>query len=128
MKQFNIFGQEEESKSKYVKKIEAPIYKPSNIKPHIRELYDASKTRRLIRQINQSAINEDIKEFLKIGAQRHTVFNYERIADYYAHADKETQRLMELSAMVIIDFERAIQLGYVRLSEDIKKEYLEINE
>jgi hypothetical protein len=32
---------------------------------------------------------------------------------------------MEKSALVIIDFEKAIQLGYVVLSEEIKSQYLE---
>ncbi len=32
---------------------------------------------------------------------------------------------MERSALVIIDFEKAIQLGYVKLCDDIKSQYLE---
>ncbi len=32
---------------------------------------------------------------------------------------------MEKSALVIIDFEKAIQLGYVRLCEEIRNQYLE---
>ena len=32
---------------------------------------------------------------------------------------------MEKSALVIIDFEKAIQLGYVKLSEEIKNQYLQ---
>jgi hypothetical protein len=35
------------------------------------------------------------------------------------------QLLMESSALVIIDFEKAIELGYVKLCEDIKRQYLE---
>jgi hypothetical protein len=32
---------------------------------------------------------------------------------------------MERSALVIIDFEKAIQYGYIRLCEEIKSQYLE---
>jgi hypothetical protein len=35
------------------------------------------------------------------------------------------QNLIERSALVIIDFEKAIQLGYVKLSEEIKNQYLQ---
>ncbi len=63
--------------------------------------------------------------FLVDCARRHYVFNYEKIADYYAHSSKEMQQLMEKSALVIIDFEKAIQYGYVKLCDDIKKQYLE---
>jgi hypothetical protein len=35
------------------------------------------------------------------------------------------QNLMEHSALVIIDFEKAIEYGYVRLCDEIKNQYLE---
>jgi hypothetical protein len=35
------------------------------------------------------------------------------------------QEQMENSALVIIDFEKAIELGYVKLSEEIASQYLE---
>lgn len=128
MKQGNLFGQEFAPKTenqKYSAKIEAPVYEPKNVKPHILELCDKSKTQRLLREIEQSNLPYDEKNFLIDAARRHNVFNYERIADYYAHATPEMQNLMERSALVIIDFEKAIQLGYVKLCEDIKTQYLE---
>ena len=126
MKQFNIFGKvEDQEGKKYSSKIEAPVYEAKNIKPHILELYDKSKTNRLIKEIKQSNLPEDEKLFLIEAAGRHTVFNYEKVADYYAHSSKEIQELMEMSALVIIDFEKAIQLGYVRLCDEIRGQYLE---
>lgn len=128
MKQVNLFGsefKEDESEKKYSSKIEAPIYEPKNKKPHILELADLSKTNRLINEIKNSVIPEFEKAFLIEAARRHTVFNYEKIADYYSHSPKEIQLLMERSALVIIDFEKAIQLGYVRLCDEIKSQYLE---
>ena len=127
MKQGNLFGLEfaPKEETKYTSKIEAPIYEPKNKKPHILELYDKSKTHRLIREIDASNLPIEEKQFLIDAARRHNVFNYEKIADYYAHSSKEMQQLMEASALVIIDFEKAIQLGYVKLCEDIKNQYLE---
>lgn len=125
MKQHNLFGSNEKEEKKYSSKIEAPIYEPKYKKPHLLELYDMQKTRRLIIEINNSSIPDDEKLFLIEAAKRHTVFNYERIADYYSRSNKEVQELMEKSALVIIDFEKAIQLGYVKLCDEIKSQYLE---
>lgn len=128
MKQTNIFGEEElglPEEGKYTAKIEAPIYEPKNAQPHILELYDRSKSLRLIAEIEASDIPDDEKRFLISAANRHTVFHYERIADYYAHAEPATQRMMERSALVIIDFNKAIEHGYVRLCDDIRAQYME---
>ena len=52
-------------------------------------------------------------------AGRHNVFNYRNIAEYYAHAKPEMQRLMEKSALVIIDVDNAIANGYASLFADV---------
>lgn len=128
MKQTNLFGQEfapNKDEEKYSSKIDAPVYEPKNKKPHLLELCDKSKTHRLIKEINESNLSYEEKMFLIDAARRHNVFNYEKIADYYAHSTKEMQHLMEKSALVIIDFEDAINYGYVKLCEEIKKQYLQ---
>jgi len=128
MKQINLFGAEftpDQEGQKYSSKIEAPVYIPRGIKPYIGELCDKSKTERLIREINESDLPLDEKKFLIDAAGRHSVFNYEKIADYYANATPEMQQLMERSALVIIDFEKAIEYGFVKLCKDIRNQYLE---
>lgn len=126
MKQTSLFSEEfaNQEEKKYSNKIEAPVYEPKNKQPHIMELYDKSKTHRLMREIEASNLPYEEKMFLLDAARRHIVFNYEKIADYYAHATPEMQHLMERSALVIIDFERAIQYGYVKLCEQIRNQYL----
>lgn len=127
MKQINMFGDEEINKTeqKYTSKIEPPIYEPKNNKPHILELVNKSKSERIIKEIKASSVSEEEKSFLIEAAKRHSVFNYEKIADYYSHSNTEMQNLMERSALVIIDFEKAIQYGYVKICDNIRKQYLE---
>jgi hypothetical protein len=125
MTQFTMFAEEETAEKKYSAKIEAPVYEPKQAKPHLMTLCDYSKTGALIREIDASELPENEKSFLRQAAQRHAVFHYERIADYYAHATPEMQRLMERSALVIIDFDSAIESGFVRLCEDIKTQFME---
>ena len=47
------------------------------------------------------------------------------IAEYYSHANPVVQDLMEQSALVIIDFNKAIELGYVQLSKKLEGIYSE---
>ena len=108
----------------YTRKIKAPIYEPSDIKPEAGELYDDSRTKQLFDAIEEADwLTDSEQEFLIIAARRHTVLHYNLIADFYAHADKRTQALMEDSALVIIDFGKALELGYVRLAEDVAEQY-----
>lgn len=110
--------------SKYTNKVETPIYEPKNKKPHILELVDVEKTKRLIREIQRSNLDDFEKRFLIEAAHRHSVFNYSKIADYYAHASIEMQDLMEKSALVIIDYDKSIEYGFTHLQEEIKKEWV----
>lgn len=101
----------------YSKKIRAPIYEMTGEKPEINTLYDNAKTSEMVRKIEAAALPDDVAGFLKEAAQRHTVFNFRRIAEFYAHANAGVQDLMEQSALVIIDFDKAIENGFVNLTE-----------
>ena len=128
MKQRNLFAESitnTQNGQKYSKNIEAPVYEPKNKKPYLLELLDKTKTHRMIRKIDSSNLPIEEKTFLIDAARRHNVFNYEKIADYYAHSSKEMQELMEESALVIIDFEKAIENGFVNICEEIKAQYLQ---
>ena len=112
-KELKIFNDEEV----YTGKIKAPIYEVKNKKPLISEIFDEKKTNNLIEKIEKSSLGDEDKDFLKKASMRHLVFNYSKIADYYAHSDKEMQGLMEKSALVIVDYKKAIENGFVQLSE-----------
>lgn len=103
----------------YTRKIKSPIYIPSETKPKLSELVDKTRALTLLSEIESSKLNDSVKEFLKLAAYRHYTFDYSKIADYYANADKETQKLMEKSALIIIDFNSAIDNGFIGLTEKI---------
>jgi len=107
----------------YNRSVEVPKYKPNDNKPSVSELFDNEKTNKFIDNINKADIPQEEKDFLIKAAYRHIKFNYKNIADYYAHANKEVQELMEDSALVIIDFNKAIENGYVSLSDKIQNQY-----
>ena len=112
----------------YSRKIESPVYEITGDKPEISQMIDRQKTERLKNKILQSDLPDDVKEFLNFAAERHTVFNFKNIAEYYAHADQTVQELMEESAMIIVDFDRAIEDGYVKLASGMMDQVREIKE
>lgn len=108
-------------KSLYSTDTLVPQYTPNSVKPKLKELVDVTKYQKLVYHINKSGISDEEKDFLKIAATRHFVFNYAKIADYYVSTTPEMQRLMEESALVMLDIDDAIAYGYVQLSKNIKK-------
>jgi hypothetical protein len=118
-----VDGKVESAEENYSRKIEAPIYEPQGPKPSLPELFDNSKTRKLCAAIETSDISKEEKAFLIAAAQRHTVFRFDKIAEYYAQSDPALQRLFEDSALVIIDFNKAIEDGFVEMTEKIREAY-----
>lgn len=124
----DLFGfkpeiQEKDGGNSYSKKVSTPIYKPSGRPVSIYECYDHQKYLRMVRRIENSNVSKEEKDFLKFAAARHIVFQFERIADYYASASKEMQELMEKSALVIIDFDKAIEEVFVQLNDNMRRLY-----
>lgn len=108
----------EDKPDPYTRKIEAPIYQPvGEVAPPASVLFDDTRTRALVEQIRAAGLPADVAEFLEKAAERHTAFHFARIAEFYAHAEPDVQRLMEASALVIIDFDRAIEHGFVKLTK-----------
>lgn len=117
--------QEPQAENKYTRKIEAPVYEPSGEKPEISELYSRERADSLLAEIKEADIPFEVRKFLIEASSRFIEFNYGKIADFYAHSEKDVQDLMEKLALVIIDFNKALELGFVKLSEEIAQLYKE---
>lgn len=104
----------------YTDKIESPVYQPTGERPKAEELFDLSKAKALLAEIDDTPeVSDEDRTFLRAAAYRHVVFDYQSIAEFYAHADPQVQRLMEKSALVIIDYKRAVEDGFVKLTKSI---------
>ena len=114
-------AEREKKMEKYTQSVTVPQYKPSEHCPMIEELVARSKTVKLLAEIANSSVSDKEKEFLRNAAQRHLVFNYSKVADYYAHASAEMQNLMEKSALVIVDYDNALANGFVELTKSIEE-------
>lgn len=123
----DIFDSKEEAliESAYTKKVTVPVYVPQYQKPSVYELFDHMKSMQMIKRINESNVSAEDKKFLIYAAQRHIIFNFAKIADYYAHSSAEMQDLMEQSALVIVDFDKAIENGFATLNNELSNAYLD---
>ena len=96
-----------------------PHYQIVGEQPQPSELYDMTKANELRTKVESTVMPEDVRQYLLQAAYRHVVFDYRKAAEYYPHASPEIQRLMEDSALIIIDFNSAIRNGYVKFTEAV---------
>lgn len=106
----------------YSRKIEPPIYEITGDRPAESELVDLSRVEELRAEIASADLPDEVRAFLNHAADRHATFNFTAIAEYYAHAEKSVQALMEASALVIIDFDQAIERGFVKLNKGMMEQ------
>jgi hypothetical protein len=96
-----------------------PRYDVVGDEPAVPDLTDPSRMLTLRTAILDADLPDDVRGFLLAASYRHLVFNYRRIAEFYPHQSPEVQRLMEDSALVIIDTGDAIRNGYLAFTETI---------
>lgn len=112
----------EDRKEIYTQKIEAPIYEPVlSVQPKISKCYNKEKYQKLLKEIEKVDCDKELSDFLKLAATRFIEFDFTNIAEYYAHSNKEVQDIFEKLALVIIDFNKAIEYGFIKLSEEIEE-------
>lgn len=116
-------GDGEDNGNNYERKIVPPIYEPSGKDVRPQDVYDKAKTDKLIADIEAADMEDELREFLKVAAYRHVRFDYRAIADLYAKAEPDVQKLMEDSALVIVDKDKAIELGFIKISKDFLEQY-----
>lgn len=113
----NLMGDDE----RYTKETRVPQYEPKGDISPVTSLIDHGKADALLAEIESADITDDQKEFLRLAAYRHCRIDFEAVADYYVHQDEHMQRLMERSALVIIDYDDAIANGYTTMHDTLEQ-------
>lgn len=101
---------------KYSRKIQPPTYEITGEEPDVDECVDMAAVKRLLAEIDASGVSEEQKEMLRVCAYRHAVIHFDKMAEYYAHQKAEMQNLMENNALVIIDYDKALERGFINLT------------
>lgn len=95
-------------------------YEPKKYKG-IKELLDTDQYEELIAEIEQSDLSSEEKQFLKKAATRFIRFNYTNIADYYSNASYNMKDWIEKLHLVVVDYDNAIEKGYIEYFEGLEK-------
>ena len=115
----------ESGENPYSQKTDIPIYQIKGEKPSVDQCIDLFEVEKKIEKIENSNVSEDKKKMLKACAYRFAEINFSMMAEFYAHEDEEMQSLMEDNALVIVDFDKAIELNLVKLDKRMKEIYKE---
>lgn len=111
----------DDSEKKYTRLIDSIKYTPKKIvPPSVFSLADTKKYNELLDAIQSKNFPPEVKRFLELAATRFIVFDYQEIAEYYCHVDKDLQEIMEKLALVIIDFDDALEYGLVKLDKNLR--------
>ena len=106
--------------TQYSRKIQPPIYEITGPEPTITECVDLAPVKRLLEEIEASNATDEQKEMLRVCAYRHAVIHFDQMAEYYAHQNAEVQDLMENNALVIIDYDKALERGFVQMTSRLQ--------
>jgi len=110
----------EDSDIEYTDKIKTPEYEPTQDEPPaLSECYDTERYEELISALEDANVSGEFEQFLRFAAQRHIIFDYENIAEFFAHQDGEKQRLMELLTLVIVDYDQAVEQGFITFADNV---------
>lgn len=105
--------------TEYIRTVKSPIYEPSGKCPSLYELVDKKKYDELLGGIEKSDISDEIKDFLRYAATRFLVFDYGKIAEYYCHSDNVIKEIFERLALIIVDYDKAVENGFVEFIDEI---------
>ena len=114
---------QDDKENPYTQKVDTPVYEIKGDEPYIYECIDLNKVESLFSEIDSASISDEKKKMLKACAYRFAEINFANMAEYYAHQDKEVQGLMEKLALVIIDFDKAIEQGLVSMDKRMMEIY-----
>lgn len=109
-----------DDESMYSRKIQPPVYEITGAEPTIAECIDLSPVKRLLEEIEASNVSPEQKEMLRACAYRHAVIHFDQMAEYYAHQKPEMQDLMENNALVIIDYDKALERGFIEMTSRLQ--------
>lgn len=115
--------------TQYTTKIETPIYEPIGIDINLKDCCNTEKAQSYIDEILKLNIKDkELKEFLINSATRLYEFNFKNIAEYYSNLkDKEIKDMFEKLALVIIDYNKAIENGYIECVRQLTNLFYEEN-
>jgi ParB-like chromosome segregation protein Spo0J len=102
--------------------VSIPYYTPAEKSPETTELADLSEVDELNSMISGLKCEKGLEAILRARAAFFADFDFQKIADYYAHADKKTQEVMKRLGLVIVIPKEAYDMGMCDFRESFDGE------
>ena len=102
--------------------VSIPYYTPAEDAPNCAELADLSEVEELNGMITKLKCEKGLEAILRARAAFFAEFDFQKIADYYAHADKNTQEVMKRLGLVIVMPKEAYEMGMCDFRESFDEE------
>lgn len=102
--------------------VSIPYYTPAEECPDSTELADLSEVDELNSIITKLKPEKGLESLLRARAAFFAEFDFQKIADYYAHADKKTQEVMKRLGLVIVMPKEAYEMGMCDFRESFDEE------
>lgn len=102
--------------------VSIPYYTPAEECPETTELADLSEVDELNSIITKLKPEKGLEAILRARAAFFADFDFQKVADYYAHADKKTQEVMKRLGLVIVMPKEAYELGMCDFRESFDEE------
>lgn len=110
-------------KTIYTNKIFVPFYEPKNFPVSVKDLFDAKEYFSLLEQVKTLDCDKELKDFFILACSRFIRFNFKNIAEYYSNlSDKKIKKVFQDLFLVVVDFDSAIERGFVDLMDSILKQ------
>lgn len=106
---------------KYTLEIKAPIYVPQEEKaPDLQKCYNTQKMQELQQKIKKykHKLPKETYDFFIETSHRFVEYDFSNIAEFYTHQTAETQEIMEDLVLIIIDADKAIQKGILKINNE----------
>lgn len=102
--------------------VSIPYYTPAEKAPDVEELADTTETDEQAEKIANTKMPDRLRKVMLMRAAFFTEFDFQKIADYYYNADKETQELMKRLGLVIVMPKEAYEMGMCDFRESFDEE------
>lgn len=102
--------------------VSIPYYTPAENCPESTELADLSEVDELNNMITALKPEKGLESLLRARAAFFAEFDFQKIADYYGHADKKTQEVMRRLGLVIVMPKEAYEKGMCDFRESFDEE------
>ena len=102
--------------------VSIPYYTPAEKCPDAEELVDLSEVERLKDIVDDLECEDGLKRLLWARASFFADFDFQKIADYYAHSDKKVQDVMKELGLVIVIPKEAYERGMCDFREGFDEE------